>query len=170
MKLKRVTIYGLAVAMAMILMNTGCQKVDALQTAPDFKLKNLDGQEVSLSQYRGRTVVLDFWATWCPPCRMSIPELVHLQKEYREKGLVVIGISLDDPSESSNLFLKAFKQKFSMNYTVLRYDAQVMKDYFGKESPAIPTMFLIDQEGRIRGKLVGYRPGTLQKAVKTLLK
>lgn len=170
MKLNRMTRYALAIAMALILINVGCQKVDALQAAPNFKLKNLDGKEISLSQFRGRVVVLDFWATWCPPCRMSIPELVQLQKKYRDKGLVVIGISLDDPSESSNMFLKAFKQKFSMNYNVLRYDSQVMKDYFGTESPAIPTMFLIDREGRIRDKLVGYRPGTLQKAVQPLLK
>jgi len=158
------------VIVALLLLNVGCQsKVDALQDAPDFSLKDVNGKDVTLSQFKGRIVVLDFWATWCPPCRMSIPELVGLQKEFRGRGLVVIGVSLDDPAQASNLFLKAFMEKFDMNYAVLRYDMKVMKDYFGTETPAIPTMFLIDREGKIRNKIVGYRHGILKKSIEALL-
>lgn len=158
------------VIIALLLLNVGCQsKVDALQDAPDFSLKDVNGKDVTLSQFKGRIVVLDFWATWCPPCRMSIPELVGLQKEFRGRGLVVIGVSLDDPAQASNLFLKAFMEKFDMNYAVLRYDMKVMKDYFGSANPAIPTMFLIDREGKIRNKIVGYRHGILKKSIEALL-
>ena len=156
---------------AFLVLTMGCQsKVAALQEAPDFSLKDVNGDTVTLSQFRGRIVVVDFWATWCPPCRMSIPELTELQKEFGNQGLVIIGISLDDPKQASDLFLKAFMEKFKMNYRVLRYDMAVMKNYFGSNSPAIPTMFLIDQEGKIREKIVGYRQGTLEKSLKKLLK
>jgi peroxiredoxin len=153
-----------------LLLNLGCQsKVDAFQTAPDFSLKDVNGKEVSLSQFKDRIVVLDFWATWCPPCRMSIPELIRLQKEFGAQGLVVIGISLDDPAMAPDHSLKAFIEKYHMNYTVLRYDLQVMKNYFGSESPAIPTAFVIDRQGKIRDRIVGYRSGVLKKSVEALL-
>jgi peroxiredoxin len=158
------------VIIAFLCLNFGCQsKVDALQKAPDFNLKDVNGKDVSLSQFRDRIVVLDFWATWCPPCRMSIPELARLQKEFQGQGLVIIGISLDDPMQASDLFLKAFMQKYDMHYTVLRFDMKVMKDYFGSETPAIPTVFLIDRQGKIRNKIVGYRSGILKKSIEALL-
>jgi peroxiredoxin len=100
---------------------------------------------------------------------MSIPELVELQREFRAQGLVVIGISMDDPAMVTNASLRAFKQKFKMNYTVLRYDLQIIKDYFGNDSLAIPTMFVIDREGRIRDKVIGYRRGVLRRSIKALI-
>lgn len=167
---RKVAMYALVVPIVTIFLMIGCQKdVNALQTAPDFALKDLGERTLSLAQFRGRIVVLDFWATWCPPCRMSIPELVKLQKEFKDQGLVIIGISLDDPALVTNASLRSFKQKFKMNYSVLRYDLQIMKDYFGTNSPAIPTMFVIDREGKIRDKLVGYRDGALRKSIKALL-
>ncbi len=167
---RKVVIHALAMAIATVSIMGGCQKkVDALQVAPDFALKDLGKQTVSLSQFRGRVVVLDFWATWCPPCRMSIPELVKLQEEFNDQGLVIIGISLDDPALVTDASLKAFKQKFKMNYSVLRYDLQIMKAYFGNDNPAIPTMLVIDHEGRIRDKLIGYRHGALRKSIKALI-
>ncbi|HDZ24410.1 MAG TPA: TlpA family protein disulfide reductase [Desulfobacteraceae bacterium] len=167
---RKTMVYVGCVFMALLLLNVGCQsKVDALQTAPDFSLKDVNGNDITLSQFKGRIVVLDFWATWCPPCRMSIPELTRLQKEFRSQGLVVIGVSLDDPVQASNLFLKAFMEKFDMNYKVLRYDMKVMKDYFGADNPAIPTMFVIDRDGKIRNKIVGYRHGMLKKSIEALL-
>jgi len=162
--------YALFVTIATISLMCGSQKnVNALQVAPDFHLKDLEGQTLSLAQFKGRVVVLDFWATWCPPCRMSIPELVKLQKEFNDMGLVIIGISLDDPAQVTNASLRAFKRKYKMNYSVLRYDLQIMKDYFGNANPAIPTMFVIDREGRIRNKLIGYRPDALRKSIKALI-
>lgn len=148
----------------------GCQKeVEADPRAPDFRLPDLSGQMKSLSEYRGNVVILDFWATWCPPCRMTIPELIKLQEKYRKKGLVILGISLDDPQYFANRYLLAFKEKFKINYTILRYKPEMVKEYFAIERPAIPTMFVIDRKGRIRDKLVGYQPGALEKSLDGLL-
>ena len=65
--------------------------------APDFSLPDLSGKTVSLEQFRGKVVLLDFWATWCPPCRMTIPLLINLQEQYGKKGLIILGVSIDDP-------------------------------------------------------------------------
>ena len=148
----------------------GCQeKVSGGPKAPDFLLPDLYGDMTSLEYYRGRVVVVDFWATWCPPCKMSIPELVKLQEKYRDKGLVILGISLDDPGKAGDEYLRSFKDSYNINYTILRFNNQVLLDYFGFETPAIPTMFNVDREGRIIGKLVGFRPGALEKALRGVL-
>lgn len=156
--------------LASCLTNFGCQKeVGAGPMAPDFLLSDLSGKRMTLSDNRGQVVVLDFWATWCPPCRMTIPLLIELQEKYRKKGLVIIGISLDDPRRFTDEYLRAFKNKFRINYPILRYNNQVVKDYFGKGNPALPTMFVIDRSGKIRDKVVGYRPDPLKKSLRRLL-
>jgi peroxiredoxin len=148
----------------------GCEKkVDAWQTAPEFSLKDLSGNMVSLKQYRGYIVLLDFWATWCPPCRQSIPELVDLQEKYRDKGVVILGISMDNPLQFSTRYLRAFKEKFKINYKILRVNRQVALDYFGTQNMAIPTMFVINREGKIVDKHVGFRPGAVEKSIKKLI-
>ena len=153
-----------------ILFNFGCQKeVEADPAAPDFSLSDLSGQMASLEQYRGSVVLLDFWATWCPPCRMSIPEIIKLQEKFGEKGLVILGISMDDPQMVTDEQLRVFKEKVGINYSVLRVNRQVLQDYFGNEQISIPTMFVIDRDGKIREKLVGFRPGALEKSVSEIL-
>ena len=139
-------------------------------TAPDFSLSSLSGNMTSLKQYRGSVVLLDFWATWCPPCMMSIPELVELQKKYRHKGLVILGISIDDPRKITDRGLRAFGKKVGINYTILRFNNRVLQDYFGNRAISIPTMFIIDREGKIRRKHVGYSPGAVEKSLVGLLK
>ena len=152
------------------LFNFGCQKeVEADSAAPDFSLSDLSGQMASLEQHRGSVILLDFWATWCPPCRMSIPEMVKLQEKFGEKGLVIIGISMDDPQMVTDEQLRVFKEKVGINYSVLRVNKQVLQDYFGNEQISIPTMFVIDRDGKIREKLVGFRPGALEKSVSEIL-
>lgn len=153
-----------------LIMMAACQnKGTPSQVAPDFSLDDINGRTASLSEYRGQVVILDFWATWCPPCRMSIPELVRLQDKYREKGLVILGVSLDDPMQFTNEYIRAFKNKFNVNYRVLRFNMQIVKDYFGYEAPAIPTLFVIDREGKIRDKIVGFVPNAAEKALAGLL-
>jgi len=150
---------------------SGCQKeVAAGPMAPDFSLKDLSGKTVSLSSYRGRVVLLDFWATWCPPCRMSIPELVGLQEKYRDKGLAILGLSVDDPQRVSDKDLKEFKKMAKINYPILRVDQKILEDYFAKQRMAIPTMFIIDGEGKIIEKIPGFLPGALEKSLEPLLK
>ena len=148
----------------------GCEKeVEALQAAPDFTLKDLNGDNVSLKKYRGKIVLLDFWATWCPPCRLSIPELVELQKKYRGEGVVVLGISMDDPEMFPDKYILAFKEAFKMNYTILRADQKVAMDYFGTANMAIPTLFVINREGKLTDKIVGYAPGAVENSLKRVL-
>ena len=145
----------------------GCNKeVEALQAAPDFTLRDLNGDRVSLKEYRGQIVLLDFWATWCAPCRLSIPELVELQKKYRDQGVVVLGISMDDPEMFPDKYLLAFKEAFKMNYTILRADQKVAMDYFGMANMAIPTLFVINREGKLADKIVGYVPGAVENSVR----
>ncbi len=153
-----------------LILSLGCQKEsDGLQTAPDFALEDLSGNRVTLKQYQGHIVVLDFWATWCPPCRASIPELVRVQKKFRDKGVVLLGLSVDDPDMYKNKYLLAFKQKFKMNYPVLRADLKIMQDYFGTERVAVPTAFVINKDGKIVDRHVGYIPGAIEKSIKKLL-
>jgi cytochrome c biogenesis protein CcmG/thiol:disulfide interchange protein DsbE len=147
----------------------GCtKKEDPGDVAPEFSLEDLSGNTVTLTASKGSIVLLDFWATWCPPCLMSIPELVGLQQKYREKGLVVFGISLDDPEQISNGDLLDFKKRLNINYKILRADWKVMEDYFGSGSASIPTMFVIDREGRIVEKHIGFRPGIVEESLKEL--
>ncbi|MGD2127131.1 MAG: TlpA disulfide reductase family protein [Desulfobacteraceae bacterium] len=156
--------------LVILLIFSGCSnKEDVRKLAPEFSLEDLFGNTVTLQGSRGSVVLLDFWATWCPPCRIAIPELVELQKKYKEKGLVIIGVSVDDPQSVTNGDLLAFKEEFKINYRIVRADWKVMNDYFGLEDVAIPTMFVIDGEGWIVEKYVGFRPGALEKSLKKLL-
>jgi len=156
---------------SVFLFSFGCQKeVAAGPKAPDFSLPDLSGKTVTLEQYRGSVVILDFWATWCPPCRASIPELVKLQDKYKDKGLVILGISTDDQRKVNNEYLRSFCEKFKINYRVLRYDYKVIEAYFGNQAPAIPTMYVIDREGQVRDKFVGFTPEDLQKSLDKLFK
>ena len=158
------------VSLILFLFSYGCdKKVEALQTAPDFTLRSLNGDSISLKDYRGKIVLLDFWATWCAPCRQSIPELVELQKKYRDQGVAVIGVSMDDPQMFPDSYISAFKEKFKMNYPIIRADQKVAMDYFGTTSMVIPTLFVINREGKIADKIVGYAPGAVERSLKKVL-
>jgi thiol-disulfide isomerase/thioredoxin len=153
------------------MMVAACQKeVETGPTAPDFSLSSLAGQTVTLEQYRGKVVLLDFWATWCPPCRMTIPLLIKLQEKYRDEGLVILGISIDDPRQITNKDLKYFKKMTKINYPVLRFNEKVMQDYFAGERVSVPTMFVVDRNGKIRDKIVGYAPDPLEKSLAAVIK
>ena len=157
-------------SLILFLFSYGCdKKVKALPTAPDFTLRSLNGDSISLKDYRGKIVLLDFWATWCAPCRQSIPELVELQKKYRDQGVAVIGISMDDPKMFPDSYIFAFKEKFKMNYPIIRGDQKVAMDYFDTASMVIPTLFVINREGKIADKIVGYAPGAVERSLKKVL-
>ena len=153
-----------------LLFNFVCRnEVGAGSMAPKFSLPDLSGQMISLEEHRGSVVILDFWATWCPPCRMSIPELVKLQKKYGETGLVILGLSMDNPRQITDEKLQAFKEKNNINYIILRVNEKVIKDYFKTTSVSIPTMFVIDREGKIRDKLVGFKPNAVEKSLNEVI-
>ena len=122
-----------------------------LQTAPDFALKDLDGKELKLSDYKGKVVVLDFWATWCYPCRLEIPHLVALQKKFEKQGFSVIGISLDQGGAET---VKPFYKMNNMNYPVVIGNEAILDSYGGIRG--FPTTFIINQDGKIVKKYEGY--------------
>ena len=126
------------------------------QPAPPFLLQDLDGNPVSTAQWPGKVVILNFWATWCPPCRDEIPLLVELAKKYKD-GLQIVGVSLDDSSPAE---VKRFAQMFHVNYPIVMGSHELISEYGGV--PALPTTFLINKEGRIVLKHEGLYPGGLR--------
>lgn len=117
--------------------------------APDFSLPDLSGGQLALSTYRGKVVLLDFWATWCVPCREEIPHFVELQSRYRDQGLEIIGVSMDDGPEPVRDFYKQFK----MNYPVVMGNAKIGELYGGVLG--LPIAFVIGRDGRIYAKHIG---------------
>ena len=122
--------------------------------APDFSLQDLSGATVSLADYRGRTVLLDFWATWCDPCKESIPRYVKMQDKLRSKGFAVVGIDEGEKAEIA----AAYARDHGMNYAVLRDSGtELLKKYGGR---SLPSAFLIDAQGNIRGRWEGFDAAT----------
>lgn len=117
--------------------------------APDFILPKTDGSDLKLSDYKGKIVLVDFWATWCPPCRRGIPDLIDIQKKYSEK-VVIIGISLDTETKPDVI---PFIKQYGINYPVVYGNMEVVQAYGNIQ--AIPTSFIIDQNGQIVDKHVG---------------
>ncbi|HYA26986.1 MAG TPA: TlpA disulfide reductase family protein [Thermodesulfovibrionales bacterium] len=144
------------------------EKVAEPGKAPDFNLRDLQGRALALSSLRGKVVILEFWATWCPPCRESVPELNGIYKKYKGKNFELLGIAIDKgknaPSEVSE-----FVKKHVVIYPVLVDDKDVNSAY---EVSGIPAMFVIDKEGKVVKSLAGYIPGigeALSKEVDALL-
>ncbi len=132
--------------------------------APNFILEDTNGKKVSLANYKGKVVIVDFWATWCPPCRRGIPDLIEIQKQFKNK-VAVIGISVDTDTKGD---VPSFVKKMGINYTVLYANADVVQAYGGIES--IPTSFIIDKKGNIVTQHIGLTPKeTLIDEIKNIL-
>ncbi len=132
--------------------------------APEFSLTDITGKPLKLSDYQGKVVVLDFWATWCGPCRMEIPGFIELQKRYAAQGFTMIGISMDDSPEP----VVDFYNQFHMNYPVAVGNDRLGELYGGM--PGLPTTFVIGRDGRIYAKHSGaYDPSVFETEIKELL-
>jgi cytochrome c biogenesis protein CcmG/thiol:disulfide interchange protein DsbE len=131
--------------------------------APDFTLKTLDGQELTLSKLKGKVVLLDFWATWCAPCRQAIPHLINLQKTYQEKGVEVIGMNVDKGDvETVRRFVKSMDIPYSITIT-----PEGVSRNFGVT--ALPTTIIIDKEGKIQQKFLGFTSEISKQITSTIV-
>jgi len=137
--------------------------------APDFTLQSLAGERYTLSGLRGKVVLVNFWATWCPPCRREIPDLSRIYTEYKDQGLMILGISLDDLSKEE---IQRFARNYKIPYPILHGArselGKVAKAYGGVNS--IPTTFLVDRDGYIRDMFIGSRDEeTFLQSIRPLL-
>ena len=113
-------------------------------SAPEFALKDADGKTVRLADYKGKVVLLDFWATWCQPCRIEIPWFMDIERKNKDKGFEVLGVAMDENGWED---VKPFLADMKMNYRVVVGDDDIIKAYGGVED--LPTTFLIDRQGKI---------------------
>jgi thiol-disulfide isomerase/thioredoxin len=120
--------------------------------APDFTLQSLDGKSTKLSDFRGKVVLLNFWATWCGPCKIETPWLVEMQNQYGNQGLQVIGVAMDDSGKEE---IANFAKDMGVNYPVLLGKETVGDAYGG--IPALPESFLIGRDGRIVDRIIGLK-------------
>jgi thiol-disulfide isomerase/thioredoxin len=146
----------------------------AASSVPDFTLKNLDGRDASLGQYKGKVVLVNFWATWCGPCRIEIPWLMDLQEKYEHQGFTVLGVAMDDEGKRAVVpFVQNERFKLGtsfqpMNYPVLIGDDEAAEKFGGLLG--LPTTILISQDGRQVKRIDGLlRYEELDKAIQSLL-
>jgi len=133
--------------------------------APDFSLESLDGKTTRLSDFRGKAVLLNFWATWCGPCKIEMPWFVDFQKQYGSQGLQIVGVAMDDASKED---IGKFARDMGVNYPILIGKEAVGDQYGG--IPGLPETFLIARDGKIVDKIIGLRgKAEIEDAIKKAL-
>ena len=155
MRFGKVSIFALA-----LFMLGACSQGSAVEIgakAPDFSLVDINGKTVSLSAFNGKVVILDFFASWCPPCKQEIPDFIELEKSYGDKGFAMIGVALVSAGEA-----REFAGKMGINYPVLVDDGKASEIYGPIRS--IPTTFIIDKNGKIVKMYIGYREKAIFEA------
>ena len=134
-----------------------------LEVAPDFTLNDLEGHPVTLSSYAGKVVILDFWATWCAPCRYEVPHLVELQERFGAQELQVLGVTLDRTQTAGDVI--PFSRKYSMNYPILWAGTSVLETY---DVLSIPVTLLITRDGKIYRRFTGFGGNIADEMTSTL--
>jgi thiol-disulfide isomerase/thioredoxin len=133
--------------------------------APDFSLQSLDGKTLHLSDFRGKAVLLNFWATWCGPCKIEMPWFVELQNQYAAQGFQIVGVAMDDASKED---IGKFAKDMGVNYPILIGKESVGDQYGGV--PALPESFLIGRDGKIVDTIIGLRgKAEIEDAIKKAL-
>jgi thiol-disulfide isomerase/thioredoxin len=136
------------------------------QKAPNFSLRTMDGKVIELSKLKGKPVIVNFWATWCPPCRAEIPDFIKVYDSYKSKGLVIVGIALDNEGWD---VVKPFVDRIKINYPVVLGNSDITQLYGGIDG--IPTTFFIDKKGYIADQQVGLlTKNALEQKLKSILK
>jgi peroxiredoxin len=135
--------------------------------APDFELADLDGKKIRLADLRGKAVLLNFWATWCPPCKIEMPWFVDIQKQYGPQGLQIVGVAMDTGNAHDDV--AKFAKEMGLNYTVLLGNDKVADQYGGVDS--LPTTFYIGRDGKIVTRVFGLvSHSEIEENVRTALK
>jgi len=156
---------GLCILVAGVFLWTGCSAAPTTakaavkaekdrKVAPEFALKDANGQTAHLADYKGKVVLLDFWATWCAPCKVEIPWFMEFEQTFKDKGFSVLGVSMDEDGWSA---VKPYLQDLKVNYRVVLGNDQVGSLYGGVDS--LPTTFLIDRQGKIASVHIGLSRG-----------
>ena len=134
--------------------------------APDFTLKDANGRDIQLSSLKGKVVLLNFWATWCGPCKFEIPWFIEFEKQFKDQGFAVVGVSLDEEGWE---VVKPYIQDKQVNYRVVIGTEEVSQKYGGVES--LPSTFILDREGRIASVHIGLQPkSAFEDDIKALLR
>lgn len=142
----------------------------ASQSAPDVALKDLQGNEFKLSDYRGKVVIVNFWAEWCPPCKVEIPHLVALYNKYKDQGLMIFGVAIDSKNDE---VIGKKAQELGVNYPVINGDndhARVRRSF--PPIRGVPASFIINKQGKINSTYTGFNPQIVEQIeaeIKTLL-
>ena len=124
----------------------------------DFDVRTLDGRSIKLSSYRGKVVVIDFWATWCGPCRQETPQLARIARENHDRGVEVIGLHINDRGRSSPEAIRKFIDNYGIGYTVGLATDDIFTSYLGTEDDTIPQTLVFGRDGKLIKHLIGYGP------------
>ncbi len=159
MKIRLLTLLMMTVFVSALMFGQAASK------APNFNLKMSDGKTIELKKLQGRVVVVNFWATWCGPCKAEIPGFLEVYQQYKSKGLEIVGISLDQEGWKP---VKPFIDRYKITYPVVVGDAKLAEAYGGID--AIPTTFIVDKKGNIAKRHIGYMDKkTFEDLIKDLL-
>ena len=160
------TCLGLACSSAPTSAKAAVKSENERKVAPDFALKDSNGATVKLSDYKGKVVLLDFWATWCGPCKIEIPWFIEFEQTYKDKGFAVLGVSMDEDGWTA---VKPYLLEHKLNYRVALGNEQVGQMYGGLD--ALPTTFMIDRAGKIAKVHIGLETGKdgFQNEINSLL-
>jgi thiol-disulfide isomerase/thioredoxin len=120
------------------------------QPMPAFKVFSIKGQPLSSESLKGSVVLIDFWATWCPPCRESIPHLAELHRKYGKQGLIIVGMNVDEGGER---LVKEYAERHSIPYPIVMASDKIISDYAVR---ALPVLYIVDKNGLIREQLMGF--------------
>jgi peroxiredoxin len=151
--MRRTSIFTLLIVNAIAAASMGAtigQKKDDIKPAPDFALKDLSGKTAQVADYRGKVLLINFWATWCPPCRAEMPDLVEWQKQHEARGLQIIGVTY--PPHKINT-VRRVAERLNINYPILLGSLRVAADYGVEE--VLPVTVIVDREGNIRDRILG---------------
>ena len=158
--------FGFVMLTALVIVFAGCSVCNAIEAgndAPYFTLKDINGNSVDLKDHKGEVVILDFFASWCPPCRQEVPDFIKLQGSYSSEGFTVIGVALVSLDEA-----KGFASQQGINYPVLIDDGKASAVYGPVRS--IPTTFVINKDGKVVNMYIGGRDkATFEKDIKEML-